>query len=198
MDIKCAYKELVDVTALIKHPKNANKHEPRQIDLLARLMNFQGVRHPIIVSKRSGFIVAGHGRLDAAVKNGWPQFPVDYQEFESEAQEWAFLVSDNTISELAETDLEFVKLEMLNFPELDLAMLAIPDFSVSAIESDMPDLSGEAPLCQQRTFILSNEQCDILDEAMAKAKANEDCVDEINKNQNGNILSAIIRKYVGS
>lgn len=90
------------------HPKNYNKHPKRQIDMLAKIMNFQGWRHPIIVSKRSGFIVAGHGRLAAAQLLGWDKVPIDLQDFADEATELAFLVSDNKISELAETDHEML------------------------------------------------------------------------------------------
>jgi hypothetical protein len=104
MEIKCSYTELRDVVNMVENPKNYNKHSSRQIDMLAKIMNFQGWRHPIVVSKRSGFIVAGHGRLQAAKKLGWDKCPIDLQDFPDEATELAFLVSDNKIQELAETD----------------------------------------------------------------------------------------------
>jgi hypothetical protein len=63
-------------------------------------------------------------------------------------------------------------------------------------EVDLPELNTGEPDCQQVTFVLSNEQKDLVDEAMAKAKKEEDCKDEINKNSNGNILAAIMRRYV--
>ena len=57
-----------------------------------------------MVSKLSGFIVAGHGRLLAAEKLGLEQVPVDLQDFDNEADELAHLVADNRIAELAEID----------------------------------------------------------------------------------------------
>ena len=48
-----------------------------------------------------------------------------------------------------------------------------------------------------KSIILSNEQKNILDEAMELALKKEDCIDEINQNKNGNVLSAILRHYVG-
>lgn len=131
MEIKCSYTELRDVVSLVKHPKNPNTHSDQQINLLARIMKYQGVRHPIVISKKTGFVVAGHGRLAAAVKNGWEKFPVDVQEFENEAQELAFLISDNTLSEMSETDKELVKMIALELPtEFSLDMLAVPDLKL--------------------------------------------------------------------
>ena len=52
----------------------------------------------------SGFIVRGHGRLQAALRAGLSVAPVDYQDYENEAAEWADLIADNRIAELAETD----------------------------------------------------------------------------------------------
>ena len=140
MFVKCKYQELVDPTSLIPNPRNPNKHSERQIKLLAKLLKHQGWRHPIIVSNRSGFVVAGHGRLEAALKEGFEQVPIDRQDFESEAEEYQFMVSDNTIQELAELDLAMVNQDVLDFgPEFDLEMLAIPDFTLSFEKSDLEE-----------------------------------------------------------
>jgi DNA-directed RNA polymerase subunit RPC12/RpoP len=117
MIIHCSYKQLIKLCDLIPHPRNTNKHSQKQIELLAKLIKYQGIRHPIIVSNFSGRIVAGHARLEAAKLLGYKEFPVDYQDFESEAQEYAFLESDNKVAELAEWDRE--KFD-LNIDELKL------------------------------------------------------------------------------
>ena len=140
MDIKCEFKELVDIIKLVPNPKNPNKHSDKQIDLLQRLIRHQGWRHPIIVSNRSGFVCAGHGRLLAAIKMGQNQVPVDYQDFDSEAEEYQFMVSDNTIQELSELDLSMVNVDVLEFgPDFDLDMLGIPDFSLSFEKQNLSD-----------------------------------------------------------
>lgn len=148
MDIKCEFKELVDIVKLVPNPKNPNKHSDKQIDLLQRLIKHQGWRHPIIVSNRSGFVCAGHGRLQAAIKIGLKQVPVDYQDFDSEAQEYQFMVSDNTIQELSELDRTMVNQDVLDFgPDFDLDMLGIPDFTVSFEKeniSEAESLVGDA------------------------------------------------------
>ncbi len=138
MDIKCEFKELVDIIKLVPNPKNPNKHSEKQIDLLQKLIEHQGWRHPIIVSNRSGFVCAGHGRLQAAQAMGLKQVPVDYQDFDSEAQEYQFIVSDNAIAELAELDKILIQQDVLDFgPEFDFEMLGIPDFKIDLNEKDI-------------------------------------------------------------
>jgi hypothetical protein len=138
MDIKCEFKELVDIIKLVPNPKNPNKHSDKQIDLLQRLIRHQGWRHPIIVSNRSGFVCAGHGRLLAAIKMGQNQVPVDYQDFDSEAEEYQFMVSDNTIQELSELDRAMVNQDILDFgPDFDLDMLGIPEFKIDLDQNDI-------------------------------------------------------------
>ena len=61
-EIKCSYEKLITLENLAPNPKNTNKHSEKQVNLLANIISYQGIRHPIIVSKRSGFIVAGHCR----------------------------------------------------------------------------------------------------------------------------------------
>ena len=100
----CAHDAIVDVAKLVPNPKNPNQHPDNQIQLLGRIIRQAGWRQPITVSKRSGFIVKGHGRLAAALLEGMKEAPVDYQNYTSEAEEYADLVADNRIAELAETD----------------------------------------------------------------------------------------------
>src|SRR5689334_7267785 len=128
MDVKCAFDEMVDIDLLIPNPRNPNKHPENQIALLAKIMGHQGWRSPVVVSERSGFIVKGHGRLQAAKLNGWAQVPVDKQEYATEADEYADMVADNKIAELAETDLGMVLQDVLDLgPDFDFDLLGIPD-----------------------------------------------------------------------
>lgn len=59
------------VKNLKSHPKNRNKHPEDQLRRLAEILKYQGWRYPIKVSKRSGFVTSGHGRIEAAKINGW-------------------------------------------------------------------------------------------------------------------------------
>lgn len=102
IEAHCCFDKVVDVVDLVPHPRNPNKHDDKQIALLAKIIRSQGWRNPIVVSERSGFIVAGHGRLEAARVLNVEQVPVDSQAFTNEAEEYAHLIADNRIAELAE------------------------------------------------------------------------------------------------
>jgi hypothetical protein len=112
MNIHCKYDELVEVGKLKAHPKNRNKHPEDQIERLAKILKYQGLRAPIVVSNRSGKIVKGHGTLQAIKKNGWDKAPVVRQDFEDEDQEWLFLQSDNAIAMWAELDLKEINVDL--------------------------------------------------------------------------------------
>lgn len=194
-------KEIVEVSPdeLCPHPKNMHTHSDEQINKLISLIEYQGFRTPIIAQAGTNLIVAGHGRLMAAKKMGMDKVPVAYQEFDSEAQLYAFMVSDNAIGKdtWATLDLSKIEGDIKEIPDFDIDMLGIKDFEITPVESELPDLGdGKDPDIQQVSFILSNEQKDFLDDAMGKAKKELDCTDEINENKNGNILAAILKNYV--
>lgn len=137
--INCSYTELKDALHLVPHPKNPNKHTKDQVDLLARLITFYGFRHPIIISKQSGFIVAGHGRLEAAKKLRLAEVPVDYQDFENDAQEYGFLVADNAIAGWSELDLSRINTDVSDLgPDFDVDMLGIKDFEIEPADKLEP------------------------------------------------------------
>lgn len=129
MLINCAYKEIIQVKDLKPHPKNRNKHPIEQIERLAKIIEYQGFRHPIIVSKLSGFICAGHGRWEAAKRLKLDAVPVDYQDFESEEQEYAFIQSDNAIALWAELDLSSINSDLGELgPDFNIDYLGIKNF----------------------------------------------------------------------
>ena len=104
MRVLCAHTSLSDPATLKPNPENPNRHSAHQIQLLAAIIQEQGWRAPITVSKRSGLIVRGHGRLEAALLMGCDNVPVDEQDYANEAEELADLLADNRLSELAELD----------------------------------------------------------------------------------------------
>ncbi len=137
--------QLVDTSKLVLNPKNMNSHSKEQIERLEKLIEFQGFRNPIIVSNRTGFVVAGHGRIEAARKMNMSLVPVMYQDFDNEAQEYAYMVSDNAIASWSELDLSAVNTEMLDLgPDFDIDMLGIKDFVIEPIEKFEPQGDEDA------------------------------------------------------
>lgn len=139
-NILCKHDDIVSLSSLTPNPKNANKHPKEQIERLAKILKYQGIRAPIIVSKRSGFIVKGHGTLLAIKHNKWDKCPVVFQDFETEEQEYAFLQSDNAIASWADLDLSMVNIELPNLgPDFDIDLLGIKDFKIDVAEREDED-----------------------------------------------------------
>lgn len=104
--VYCAHDAIVATEEMKPNPKNPNTHPDEQLKRLGAIIRGAGWRNPITVSKRSGLIVRGHGRLAAAKLEGLNEVPVDYQNYASEAEELADLVADNRIAELADPDMQ--------------------------------------------------------------------------------------------
>lgn len=138
--IHCAYDELVDLYKLVPNPRNPNKHSDRQIEMLAKIIEHQGWRVPITVSKRSGFVVRGHGRLQAAEILGLEKVPVDYQDYENEAEEWADLIADNRIAELSEMDNTMLK-DLLQEIDTGVIDMELTGFTEDELESLMTQIN---------------------------------------------------------
>ena len=155
--VHCAHARLADVTSLIPNPRNPNKHSDKQVALLAKVIRHQGWRAPITISKRSGFIVTGHGRLAAALLLQVEQVPIDEQDFATEADEWAHLIADNRIAELADADRSMIAdlLGQLDAGGLDMDLTG---FDMEALEE----------------LIKEKETTDEADEADTKPKQSDD------------------------
>jgi DNA modification methylase len=133
--IHCAYDELLKISDLKPHPKNRNQHPQDQIERLAKVIEYQGIRSPIKVSNLSGFITAGHGRLMALKLLGLTTAPVNYQAYDNETQEYADLQSDNAIASWAELDLSSINTDILELgPDFDIDLLGIKDFVLEPAE----------------------------------------------------------------
>src|SRR3990167_7954221 len=65
--LHCAHARLVPTSKLKPNPQNPNKHSAEQLKLYAKIIRHQGWRRAIVVSKRSGLIVTGHGAWLAAI-----------------------------------------------------------------------------------------------------------------------------------
>jgi len=164
MTIKIQCKdEMVDISELKPHPKNPQKHSEEQVERLAKLFSYQGIRHPIVVSTLTNRIVAGHGRLEAAQLLGMEKFPVSWQEFNDEDHEYSFMVSDNAIQQtFAEMDLGKINVDIqemdgINF---DIDLLGIKDFVIEPMDKfEIPkekeldenvETKNECPSCSYR------------------------------------------------
>lgn len=139
--VYCTFDELLDIERIVGNPRNPNQHSDGQIELLAKIIQGTGWRANITISRRSGYVVKGHGRLAAAKKAGMSKVPVEYQDYESEAAEYADMVADNRIAELAENNVTMLAdlLQEIDTGEFDMDLTG---YTEEDLESIIEALAG--------------------------------------------------------
>lgn len=167
MDIPvyCSHSEMVEIEKVVPNPRNPNTHPDKQVALLAKIIKAQGWRNPIVVSKRSGFVVKGHCRLEAALALGAETVPVDYQDYANEAEEWADMIADNRVAELAEQDDDVLKglLEELSAQDIDLDLTGFTAPDISSLleegqaQGGKPEANDEPELGKTEDLAVENQ-----------------------------------------
>lgn len=134
MRIECKYDEMMPLKEVEKrwHPDNENAHPEEQIRALAKVIAKIGVRHAIHISKRSGKIAGGHGRLLAFTKLGYDEVPIIWENFEDELEEVNYRASDN-IGQYAEFNNQEYVLNLekvgVDIHEVDLEEFGLINFT---------------------------------------------------------------------
>lgn len=121
--VHCAHDKMVPIEELRPNPRNPNTHPEKQLGLLGRILVSNGWRAPITVSTRSGMIVRGHGRYQAAMLAQFTEAPVDFQDYATEKEEWEDLLADNKIAELSQIDESILRGILRDF-DLDVELAA--------------------------------------------------------------------------
>lgn len=160
MEVNCAHDAIVAIKDLRPNPKNPNKHPKDQIILLAKILAHQGWRSPVVVSNETGLVTKGHGRIEAAKRNGWIEVPVDYQSYSTTTDEYADMVADNEIARLAQSDKSKILKDTLDFgPEFDFDLLGIPDFKLPEDFDSLPSVKNEKEIeCPNCGALFSQEK----------------------------------------
>ncbi len=154
MEIRSKEIRLVPIGEIKPSPRNNNKHTDEQATRLEKIMRHQGFRSPLVVSNQSGNLVAGHLRLDVARRLGYKEVPVSFQDFDTDADEYAHMTADNAIASWSELDLSGINMAIPDFgPEMDLEMLGIKNFILEPMEFEEPpgkeDPTLKDPLLKQ-------------------------------------------------
>lgn len=193
--IKCRHSKLVDPAILLPRKDNPNEHDERQLELIEKILRHQGWRAPIVVSKNSGFVVCGHGRLAAALAMKLTEVPVDEQEFENEADEYAHMIADNRLASMAELNYERVGdiLRDLEGKEIDLDLTAFLDWEREPLLTaiwEAPDEVSDRDVPQNNSITLTTEQREIFEQAKLKVRKEVDDVSD------GRVVELVCADYL--
>lgn len=105
------------------YARNARTHSPEQVDKIAASIVEFGFTNPILVDSDDG-IIAGHGRLMAAIKLAMETVPVVVLDHLTDAQRRAYIIADNRLALDAGWDEALLAAELadLQAEDFDLAL----------------------------------------------------------------------------
>ena len=125
---------LADVSELIPYVRNARTHSEAQVSQIAASIREFGFLSPILVAE-DNTILAGHGRLAAALKLGLKKVPCVKENHLTETQKRAYIIADNKLSLNAGWDNELLAVELseLEGADFNLDLLGFDEAELSSI-----------------------------------------------------------------
>lgn len=129
--------EIISIDRLIPYANNARTHSDEQLKKLQASLREFGFVNPVLIDKDLG-IIAGHGRVEAARREGITEVPCVWVEHLTEDQKKAYILADNRLAEDAGWDMNLVNME--------LESLANIGFDTSLTGFDFDDLKKEQDL----------------------------------------------------
>lgn len=125
---------LADVSELIPYVRNARTHSQAQVSQIAASIREFGFLSPILVAE-DNTILAGHGRLAAALKLGLKKVPCVKENHLTETQKRAYIIADNKLSLNAGWDSELLAVELseLEGADFNLDLLGFDEAELSSI-----------------------------------------------------------------
>lgn len=115
------------------YARNSRTHSKAQVETLARSISTYGFTNPILLAE-DGTIIAGHGRLQAAIALGLDQVPTITLTGLSDAQQRALVLADNRIALDAGWDIEMLQVELADL-KADGFDLSLTGFSLEELDS---------------------------------------------------------------
>jgi len=186
---------------LIPYARNAKKHDPEQVVKIAGSIREFGFNNPVLVDQDNG-IIAGHGRVMAAIKLGLESVPIIRLSHLSETQRRAYILADNKLAELGggwDEEMLRVELEELATLDFDISELGFKIEEIGQFDTEeaaLPELeSGDRQPFQQKTFTVHDEQAEEIDAAILKAKEMGHGESLVNENSNGNALAFVCQYF---
>jgi ParB-like chromosome segregation protein Spo0J len=123
-------------TELKPHEHNAREHTESAVERLCQSIRTFGFTNPVLIDENKR-ILAGHGRVLAAIKIGLSSIPCRTLSGLSEAQARVYVISDNKHTDNSWFDMRSIKAELLDLDtgEIDLTLTG---FS----QAELADLLG--------------------------------------------------------
>lgn len=133
------------VAELIPYTRNARTHSNGQIAQIRASIREFGFVNPVLID-RAGNILAGHGRVLAAMAEGITEVPCVLVDHLSDAQRRAYILADNRLAEMSGWDMEMVAVELDDIRtaglDLDLTGFDAADLTMPVSDADRAFAEG--------------------------------------------------------
>jgi len=123
------------VAELRPRENNPRTHSKKQIEQLARSITRFGFTNPILIDD-DGYIIAGHGRVEAAKLVDMAEVPTLLLSGMTSAEVRAYVIADNKLAENAGWDRGLLKAEFQYLAELDF------DFDLGLTGFELPEIDA--------------------------------------------------------
>ena len=141
-NIKVEYRQPKELTG---YKNNARIHDERQITQIIDSINEFGFTNPMLIDETNG-IIAGHGRLEAAIAMELERVPVIVLTGLSEDQKRAYVLADNKLALNARWDESLLALELseLSMIDFDASLTGFSELEIAMrVDSGVDDPSTE-------------------------------------------------------
>jgi ParB-like chromosome segregation protein Spo0J len=124
----------VPVKSLKEYVNNTKLHSVQQLKQIQKSIKQFYFINPILIDENNE-IIAGHGRLRAAIELGMEKIPAIQLNHLTDIQKKAYRIADNKLTENGEWNIELLKIEFLEIEKLDIDFeLDITGFKIGEID----------------------------------------------------------------
>lgn len=185
------------ISDITPYQNNAKIHTKEQIEQIKNSIKEFGNNDPIAVWGDKNIIVEGHGRYDALKELGYEEVPCIRLDHLTEEQRKAYTLAHNKLTMNTEFDYSKLDEELEDILDIDMSMF---DFNIieDEYDTDFELKDGDREPIQTLSITLSDEQVEVVNEAISKMKNTElyKNYENINKNSNGNALYLVVLEWL--
>jgi len=134
--------EMLSPASLKPYPRNARTHSKKQIAAIARSIARFGFTNPVLIDEADQ-IMAGHGRVAAALQLGLTEVPTLRIGHLSEVDKRAYILADNRLAEKAGWDREVLAVELGELSSLLLDEIDLTGFETAEVDLLLSDLGED-------------------------------------------------------